>query len=317
MVDYNQFFQNPLTILGAGMMQGADPRGEGLGGLGFGLLNTANIMREQEALGAEQERARQLADLQIQTFRAKQAQVERAMQQQERFETMPGLDETQRALIQAGYGQDVAKQLTTPEKLSAAARMYNEAGGQAGTGMTLFEFMQSPAAPGTKISVGGVSKPPDIPGFATIQDPREPTGYRYVRVGGGPEKAATPEKREAAKMDKTAQEALASLDRLEELVNQYGAEPLPGGGRPSMESAVRRAALTMKNVAEMGALQGREEQMLYELIGDPTEAFSSLKGKESYLQKLKEARKFVEDKRRIFGRQEDTTPPPPPGFVRE
>ena len=71
---YNQFFQNPLVMLGAGMMRGADPRGEGLGGLGFGLLNTGQILRQQQQLDVENERARQLADLQMRAFQAKQAQ---------------------------------------------------------------------------------------------------------------------------------------------------------------------------------------------------------------------------------------------------
>ncbi len=71
---YNQFFQNPLVMLGAGMMRGADPRGEGLGGLGFGLLNTGQILRQQQQLDVENERARQLADLQMRAFQAQQRQ---------------------------------------------------------------------------------------------------------------------------------------------------------------------------------------------------------------------------------------------------
>ena len=61
----------------------------------------------------------------------------------------------------------------------------------------------------------------------------------------------------------------------------------------------------------MGALQGQERQMLENLIGNPTEAFSGVKGQEAYKAKLKEARQMIEDKKRIYGKPTGKTQPKP------
>lgn len=303
MADFNwqAAFSHPLTRLGAGMMVGSDPRRTGLGGLGYGLMSAQQGMAEQARFAEESERNRRLADLQAQTLQAKMAAQERQRAMTEAFAmTFP---EAQRPAVMVNptaFAQPVTP--ATPQAPVAVMGPDNTpiyVTREQALGMEPFK------APLVQV---GATKPANIPGYAIVEDPNQPTGYRYEKVEGAPEKGQTPEQREVAKMDKVALEALASLDRLEELVTQYGGEPLPGGGRPSMESAVRRAALTMKNVAEMGALQGREEQMLYELIGDPTEAFASIKGRETYLQKIAEARRFVEDKRRIFGGQDKTMP---------
>ncbi len=128
---YNQFFQNPLVMLGAGMMRGADPRGEGLGGLGFGLLNTGQILRQQQQLDVENERARQLADLQMRAYQAKTAGIEakeaerlRQLQAQAGLLAQPELTPLQRAGIQAGYGKQAMEQVFAPE---AARKPYTEA----------------------------------------------------------------------------------------------------------------------------------------------------------------------------------------------
>ncbi len=74
MADYSAFFNNPLVMLGAGMMAGADPQREGLGGFGSAILNTGQAMRDQAQLEEENRRARAAADLQMEVFRNRIAQ---------------------------------------------------------------------------------------------------------------------------------------------------------------------------------------------------------------------------------------------------
>lgn len=68
---------HPLTLMGAGMMAGSDPRRTGLGGIGAGILQAEQRLAERAKLVEENERARMLADLQARKLDqklAKQAQ---------------------------------------------------------------------------------------------------------------------------------------------------------------------------------------------------------------------------------------------------
>ena len=71
--DWNAALGHPLTGLGAGMMQAGDPLRSGLGGIGTGILNANQVMQARQQQEIENERARQLADIQMQTFQARMA----------------------------------------------------------------------------------------------------------------------------------------------------------------------------------------------------------------------------------------------------
>lgn len=265
------------------------------------MQNIGRADREQQGLDIERERARALADVQMQTFQAEQANLAQKRQAREGFAAE---NPEYASLINAGYGKEAAKAMTTPEKLSTAMRTYQEAGG-AKTGMSFLEFLESPAAPGGDvINVGGAVKPPNIPGLALVQDPNEATGWRYEKVGGAPEKGMRPEQIKAAEYTKQADFAQAGVDRLREKILKYGTEGMPGGERESMVSNVRAVMLSLAKVFDMGQLEGGDERIVKELMGDPTERFSSLKGVQSFLSKLEEVDRIIADKRRIYGEQE-------------
>ncbi len=286
------------------------------------LLDQMNRFSDMRAAQAQQdienENARRVQELQMMTFQAELAQQEQARQARENLAAQEGFSPMQRAAILAGYGEEVVKSAFAPEKVSNAMRVYQEAGGVQGTGMDFFEFLKSEAAPGGGVTINtGQQFAPPPKGMVRVSDPGSPTGTKLIPEVGAPGKGLTPEERAAADYRKQADFALAGLDRLEQLIDQYGTEPAPGGGRAPMESAVERAVLTAKDVLEMGALQGQERQMLESLIGNPTEAMAGVKGVNAYKAKLREARQMIEDKRRIYGTVGDTnqTPAPPPGTV--
>lgn len=83
MADYMGMMTHPLTRLGAGMMAGFDPQRQGLGGFGLALAGTGRDLIEEQRYEQEQARARQLADLQLQTFQAELAAKQRATTQRE------------------------------------------------------------------------------------------------------------------------------------------------------------------------------------------------------------------------------------------
>ncbi len=61
MADWEQFIQHPLTQMGAGIMVGADPDREGLGGVGFGIMQANKaLMARQQAEQARRQRAQSL-----------------------------------------------------------------------------------------------------------------------------------------------------------------------------------------------------------------------------------------------------------------
>lgn len=70
--DWQGAFNHPLTLMGAGMMAGADPNQTGFGGIGRGIMQAGQVMRDQNQLEVENKRMRDLADLQMRTFAAQQ-----------------------------------------------------------------------------------------------------------------------------------------------------------------------------------------------------------------------------------------------------
>ena len=112
------------------------------------LLNQMNrageMQMRQDRLDMERERARQLADIQMQTFQAKQAQL--AQQQQARAAQQAELirqqqakealaqqieDPVQQAAVRAGYGQQVVPSLVDqdrPKVYNVGGRLVNELG---------------------------------------------------------------------------------------------------------------------------------------------------------------------------------------------
>ncbi len=69
--DWQAGLMHPLTRLGAGLMMGSDPRMQGTYGFGYGLQQAQQGIQEQQRYQAEQERAAQLADLQMRLMQAK------------------------------------------------------------------------------------------------------------------------------------------------------------------------------------------------------------------------------------------------------
>ena len=70
----NEFFQNPLVMMGARLMQASDPRMTGLGGLGAAITGTGQELQQRAQLAEENERARMLADLQMREIEGKLSQ---------------------------------------------------------------------------------------------------------------------------------------------------------------------------------------------------------------------------------------------------
>jgi len=65
------WLNNPWTVLGAGMMGGSDPNRSGLGGVGQGIMQAGQVMRDQSQLAIENQNMRDLAEIQMRTFAAK------------------------------------------------------------------------------------------------------------------------------------------------------------------------------------------------------------------------------------------------------
>ncbi len=135
MANYNRMFNNPLTVLGATMMQGFDPHRQGLGGLGIGILGAGQQAMQNEQLAqrqamaeAEQARAQQMADLQMRIYQSKLNQAgvaqEQAAQEQANREALAQRYPEHAEAIMAGLGaQVVASQLRAPQR----AEPYSEA----------------------------------------------------------------------------------------------------------------------------------------------------------------------------------------------
>ena len=112
--EFYQRLNNPMTVLGANMMAGFDPRGMGLGGLGRGVLNTIAHQRSNE----EYDRQRQMADLQHEELTMRLGQARRATQNREGLQSLmadPGflaLPMDQRIGQMAQFmGPDIAKSM--------------------------------------------------------------------------------------------------------------------------------------------------------------------------------------------------------------
>ena len=207
-------FNNPWTILGAGMMAGADPNRQGLGGLGEALLNTQSVMSQQGQLEAERQRQQALADLQLRTFNMKMQQQQRDAAAREAFAASPGMTPAQQAAIRAGYGGQVATGMSRQEPITAII-------GEDGTPVYVPQSQAVGQQPFKSPLVQvGTGKPPNIPGYLQVPDPNEPTGYRYERVAGAPEKARTETERSSRAI---AQEMVRIGEQLESaLVNEDG-----------------------------------------------------------------------------------------------
>lgn len=74
--DWNAAFNHPLTLMGAGMMAGADRTGGGFGGIGQGLMHAQRGLMQQQEL--EQQAASQRENAQWKQFQMEQARAKMA-----------------------------------------------------------------------------------------------------------------------------------------------------------------------------------------------------------------------------------------------
>lgn len=64
----------------------------------------------------------------------------------------------------------------------------------------------------------------------------------------------------------------ASLNTYEGLLNQYGAEVIPGEGQLQLDAAYIDMLMGLKDLYELGALTGPDQQMIERVLADPTSA---------------------------------------------
>lgn len=184
---------------------------------------------------------------------------------------------------------------------------------------------------------GRKPEPPEAVNWQTVQTP---TGYMQVnpRTGetrpimhGGAQVTPPPDVDAGGmgRMPTVTQQALtqvgpvlSALDRYEQAARQYmthnpvgrvaGAFGLPSGmdreiGQlQSMQSAV---LLSIKNLAELGVLNGPDQQIVTDMIGDPLSMQASIRNPEFTLARIAEARRFIEDKVNAISSMYGVEPP--------
>ena len=229
---YERFFNNPLVMLGANMMQASDPRMEGLGGLGAGISATGEAMRERAQLAEENERARMLADLQMREYQSELDQQQAEQNAREQFAAQAGLTPAQRAAIRAGYGGQVAKAQFAEPDVSGAMKIYRDAGGREGTGKSFYDFYREDF----KLPGGAEAPPYKIPANFMLKDPSD-YSKGVVRIPGGPGKT-----QEAASKEAMIDVSKSLIPDVYNLVFE--------GGDP--QGDVRRGVLFQKTATQYG-----------------------------------------------------------------
>lgn len=247
--DWQRALAHPLTMIGAGMMAGSDPRGTGFGGIGQGLMYAGETMRSQEQLAEENERARMLADLQMQEYQAKLSGMEARRQREAEY--LGSLPEAQRPLAAVDPGmfarQQAESMFATPQR-STQMKLYMDAGGEAGTGKTFNEWLatdyQNIKSAGTQVSV-------KLP--AEITEEQKVVGKYYGQ-----------QFTQLMDAERQARAQNAKLERLDQLFD----EAYTGIGGKEVQSAKRALGilgLDTEGVGEAEAAQALSAEMALQL----------------------------------------------------
>jgi len=129
---------------------------------------------------------------------------------------------------------------------------------------------------GVNVTVGGGDfKVP--PGF--MRDPENPASV--APIPGGPQDPNTPTSTNTTRIQEVNSAASAiqeSLTAYEKLVNKHGAEVWPGKGRDALSAARRDLQLQMKELFNLGVLNGPDLDLMNELLIDPTSPTTTAEG---------------------------------------
>lgn len=121
----------------------------------------------------------------------------------------------------------------------------------------------------------------------TGSDFKVPTGYmrdpqntgQVVPIPGGPQDLNTPtasNKAETQKINSASTALDQSLTAYNNLVQTYGAQVIPGEGKDALLAARRDAQLQMKELFNLGVLNGPDLELLNEMMVDPTSAMTAI-----------------------------------------
>ena len=289
---------NPITMLGAGMYSG-NP--------GAALAQMGEMQMAAQQLQAKQAMdARRMAMLEAEEWRKQQQQ--EALSRAATASLNPFLatmapnvaDEWRKTLepLATGAPTDLLSITTaglTPEDPSNALQIYQEQGGQAGTGKTFQQFYSEDyKGGGVQVSVGGPGELGSVPqGMARVEDPDSPTGTRLVAEPGS--KAETDKLTVLGNLED-------ALNEYEATLKQYGPEIMAGEGRLALQSTYTPLLMQMKEADNLGALTGPDLELMYQTLTDPTSLTAQLYEKTgqtgALVNQLDVIRKRVQNQRR-------------------
>ncbi len=202
--------------------------------------------------------------------------------------------ETQNLLAEAGVEQGSpdwvraveAAAGVTDDPATTAQKEYAQAVSQGFTG-TLEDWktgLANAGAPSVTVTTGGEFKMP--PGFKENPDfdPSKPSGpdnRDVVPIVGGPQDPATPTKTTLTAAVKVANASDAldkGLNDFLEVVRKEGVAVVPGIGKDALLTARRAVQLQMKELFNLGVLNGPDLELMDQLLFDPTAAESVASG---------------------------------------
>lgn len=275
---------DPMFQMGVGLLSaGSTPGGSIASGLQTGMSNI---------------QAMQQGQMQRQLMEAKLAEHQQQVQQRQRQQAVlskwqRGEELTPAELYYLDPGAAVSSTLPDPTTLE---RNLIAAGYQPGTP----EFNEAMR--------GAIMKPqtvvnnvPELPAGYVPVDPNDLSKGVKPIPGSGKDPKNTSEYR---KVDRQLKQVQGSVDSYEKLLNQYGAEVMPGKGKLELRTAYTNLLLDLKDLYNMGALQGPDLELMQQIIMDPTtfeaKGTEVASGRDSLVgqlglvrQKLQEARQNV------------------------
>ena len=317
MADYRAMFTHPLTILGAGIMAGSDPRRTGLGGIGHGILGLGEHYRTQDLMAQQAEEAERRARMQdLQAERLRQ-QMGIAEQQQELAARRQTFAEQQAAQEQAAAERQAAARkqfmatLPEAEYLRATAfpdefaeSLYREP--KRPSLQQNIEYMMSLplGSPERAIAEQSLTKPM----FQMMSAP--PAGHQFVEGPGGETRV------ERIPGFKTAQEETQirkinivqdTLDEFEKAVRDYKPGPI-GRGTSTLRNLWQATLTDLGQAVQEGAVTEDEQESLKMRLGNPTDLFSGAKSAEDYAEQIGIVRRTLVNRLRRFGVEEEKGP---------
>lgn len=364
----NQSFGQALSSGLGGFAQGAMMSGQMAQQKKRGQREDQQWELEQQKLQSEQARAAKVAEIQAKTARGEQLtpgdlftldpgafakQQLEAQNPQAQSTIAKAAQDRLRGLISDADFEAIKRKETyiAPQAPREAAETWNLITPEEAAAMQLppgQSYMRSTRgkidrvpAPSSGISVG-----PD----GTVQiggsvQGKPPEGYRWSEdrtrlepIPGGPKDpnsntGITTDQRNKLASARVAHGNIASLmDRMKTMVQQGGTAILPGERNSQLGSMHTAILMEMKNLLELGVLNGNDEELIRRMIPDPTSMSSLVKDP---LIGLAEARGYIDTKlknaEQIYGGGAsampvppgtgDTTapppPPPPPGGSKE